>query len=162
MIIQVKAQTPVGICQKLSFWTNTLTDGRLRSVLTKWLPFRRRHFQTILLNENAWISIKISLKFVPEGPINTPALVQIMAWCRSGKKPLSEPMMVRLPTHICVTRPQRVKCNWLFRSKCILHHNTRLPTSIIWPVMYHKCPCLHPHMYEKSKLCQVSSFQKYI
>ena len=29
-----------------------------------------------------------------------------MAWRRPGDKPLSEPMMVRLPTHICVTRPQ--------------------------------------------------------
>ena len=36
-------------------------------------------------------------------------LVQIMAWRRPGDKPLSEPMMVRLPTHICVTRPQWVK-----------------------------------------------------
>ena len=32
-----------------------------------------------------------------------------MAWCRSGDKPLSEPMMVSLLTHICVTRPQWVK-----------------------------------------------------
>ena len=53
--------------------------------------------------------IEISLKFVPKGPINNiPALVQIMAWHQPGDKPLSEPMMVRLPTHICVTRPQRV------------------------------------------------------
>ena len=37
---------------------------------------------------------------------NIPALVQIMAWRRLGDKPLSEPMMVSLPTHICVTRPQ--------------------------------------------------------
>ena len=29
-----------------------------------------------------------------------------MAWRRPGDKPLSEPMVVRLPTHICVTRPQ--------------------------------------------------------
>ena len=29
-----------------------------------------------------------------------------MAWCRPGNKPLSEPVMVRLPMHICVTRPQ--------------------------------------------------------
>ena len=27
--------------------------------------------------------------------------------CRLGNKPSSEPMMVRLPTHICITRPQR-------------------------------------------------------
>ena len=32
-----------------------------------------------------------------------------MAWRRSGDKPLSEPMMVSLLTHICVTRPQWVK-----------------------------------------------------
>ena len=35
------------------------------------------------------------LKF-HKGPIyNIPALVQIMAWCRTGDKPLSEPMMVQ-------------------------------------------------------------------
>ena len=67
-------------------------------------------FKRIFLNENVRISIKISLKFVPKGPINNnPALVQIMAWRRSGDKPLSEPMMVSLLTHICVTRLQWVK-----------------------------------------------------
>ena len=67
-------------------------------------------FKRILLNENVRISIKISLKFVPKGPINNnPALVQIMAWHRTGDKPLSEPMIVSLLTHICVTRPQWVK-----------------------------------------------------
>ena len=66
-------------------------------------------FKRIFLNENARISIKISLKFVPMGPINNiQALVQIMAWRRSGDKPLSEPMMVSLSTHLCVTRPQWV------------------------------------------------------
>ena len=66
-------------------------------------------FKRIFLNENVRISIKISLKFVPKGPINNnPALVQIMAWRRSGDKPLSEPIMVSLLTHICVTRPQWV------------------------------------------------------
>ena len=75
----------------------------------------RRHFaddilKCIFFNENAWISLKISLKFVPMVRINNiPALVQIMAWRRSGDKPLSEPMMVSLLTHICVTRPQWVK-----------------------------------------------------
>ena len=67
-------------------------------------------FKCIFLNENIWIPIKISSKFVPEGSIsNIPALVQIMAWRRPGVKPLSESMMVGLPTHICVTRPQWVK-----------------------------------------------------
>ena len=54
-----------------------------------------QHFQYIFLNGNVWILYKISLKFVPKGPINNiPAVVQIMAWWRAGDKPLSEPMMV--------------------------------------------------------------------
>ena len=66
-------------------------------------------FECIFLTENIWIPIKISLKFVPKGPINNiPALVQIMAWRRPGDKPFSEPMMVSLMTHTCVTRPQWV------------------------------------------------------
>ena len=66
-------------------------------------------FKRIFLNENIWILMKISLKFVPQGSVNNiPALVQIMAGRRPGDKPLSELMMVNLPTHICVTRPQWV------------------------------------------------------
>ena len=42
---------------------------------------------------------------------NIPSLVQIMAWRRPGNKPLSEPMMVSLLTHICVIRPQWVNYN---------------------------------------------------
>ena len=67
-------------------------------------------FNRIFFNENDWISIRISLKFVPQGPINNiPALVQTIAWRRPGDRPLSEPMIVSLLTHICVTRPQWVK-----------------------------------------------------
>ena len=82
-------------------------------------------FKWILLNENAWISINISLKFVPRGPINKiPTLVQVMAWSRPGNKPLSEPMKVRLPTHMCVTRPQWVKNFTLVRNSLYWHvHN---------------------------------------
>ena len=74
-----------------------------------------RHFpddilKWIFLNENVWISIEISLKFVPKCQINNIlALVQIMAWRRPGEKPLSESIMVSLLTHICVTPPQWVK-----------------------------------------------------
>ena len=67
-------------------------------------------FKRIFLNENIRISTKISLKFVSRGLINNiPALVLIMAWRRPGDKPLSEPMLVRSLTHICVTRPQWIK-----------------------------------------------------
>ena len=67
-------------------------------------------FKHIFLNENVRISILISMKFVPKGPVNNiPALIQIMAWRQPGDKPLSEPMMVSLLMHICITRPQWVK-----------------------------------------------------
>ena len=70
-------------------------------------------FKHILLNQNVKNSIKILLKFVPKGRIhNIPSLIQIMAWRRPGDKPLSEPMIVGLPTHICITRPQLVKASF--------------------------------------------------
>ena len=66
-------------------------------------------FKCIFFNESIWIWINISLNYVPKGPIDKmPALVQIMAWRCPGDKPLSEPMMVNLLMHICVTRPQWV------------------------------------------------------
>ena len=72
-------------------------------------PFADDIFKCIFLNENEWILPRISLKFVPRVRINNiPALVHIMAWRRPGGKPLSEPLMVSLLTHICVTRPQWV------------------------------------------------------
>ena len=46
------------------------------------------------LAENDRISIRFSLRFVPRIPIdNKPALVQVMTWCRTGNKPLPEPML---------------------------------------------------------------------
>ena len=70
--------------------------------------------ETTLSNAFSWMKmlefrLRFHWCFVPKGPVNNnPALVQIMAWRRSDDKPLSEPMMVSLLTHICVTRPQWV------------------------------------------------------
>ena len=85
-------------------------------------------FKNIFLNENVSVSIKISPKFVPKGPINNiPALVQVMAWHRPGDKPLPEPMLVSLLTHKCVTRPQWVKMKtWI---------------SNYMPQYYERCTC---------------------
>ena len=92
------------ICISWGRWYNSLRprqNGR---------HFADDIFKCIFLNGNVWIPIKISLKFVLKGPINDiPALVQIMAWRRPGDKPLSELMLVSLPAHICVTRPEWVK-----------------------------------------------------
>ena len=77
-------------------------------------------FKRIFLNENIRISTENSPKFVPNGLINNiPALVQIMSWRRPGDKPLSEPMMVSLSTHICITRPQWVKQSKTGLDNCI-------------------------------------------
>ena len=84
-------------------------------VINTWRPRQDgRHFADdiftcIFFNENCCILIKFSLKYVCKGQIiNNPALVQIMAWRRSGDNPLSEPMIINLPMHICVTQPQWV------------------------------------------------------
>ena len=53
-------------------------------------------FKSICLNENVRISIQISLKFVPTGSKdNKSALAQVMAWRRTGHKPLPEQMLTQ-------------------------------------------------------------------
>ena len=53
-------------------------------------------FKCIFLNENDKIPVHISLTFIPRDPIdNEAALVQVMAWCQTGNKPLPEPMMTQ-------------------------------------------------------------------
>ena len=89
-------------------------------------------FKCILLNENVWIKIKISLSFAPKGLINNiPSLVQIMVPHRRGDKPLSEPMMINLLTHICVVRPQWV--NHIANNQQILA-TVLMDTSVRWPL----------------------------
>ena len=84
-------------------WVNTLRQRR------NGCRFADNTFKCIIVNEIVIILIKILPKFVPKGPINNiPALLQIMAWHRPSDKPLSEPMMVSLLMHICVTLPQWV------------------------------------------------------
>ena len=52
-------------------------------------------FKSISLNENFWILNEGSLKYAPYGLIfNMAAFVHIMAWHRTGAKPLSEAMLV--------------------------------------------------------------------
>ena len=109
-------------------------------------------FKCIFLNENVWIGIKNSLKFVPKGAINNiPTLLQIMAWRRSGDKPLSESMLVSLPTHICIIRPQWVNSTlWYYISthfhNVILHFHTfmQCDTALAYiSTIYHICIHFH-------------------
>ena len=63
-------------------------------------------FKCIFLTENVNIFLQISLKFVFRGSIDKSALVQVMAWCPCGTKPLPEPMLIKF---ICFAKPQWVK-----------------------------------------------------
>ena len=91
------------------------THVKLQVIMLNTLRSRQNycHFADYIfkfLNEHVRISLKISLPFVPKDRINNNlALGLIMAWYRPGDKPLSEPVIVRLPTLICDTRPQWVK-----------------------------------------------------
>ena len=93
---------------------NTTWWTKLLLRFCHWLPntlrptHNGRHFaddtfKHIFLNENVRIPIEISLKFVSTGPINK----------------IPAPMMVRLPTHICVTRPQWVNLSPLSKMSSI-------------------------------------------
>ena len=97
----------------LLFWVGPLCNALLAAVavismmrmkssgplLLTWLNdqhFADDIFRCIYVCVNFDILIKISPKFVPKGPTdNNPALIQIMAWCRIGDKPLSALMPTR-------------------------------------------------------------------
>ena len=74
---------------------------------TKWPTFSDDKLKCIFLNANVRISIDISMNYVHEDQINNiSTLGQIMALPRPGDKPLSEPVIFSLLTHICVIQPQ--------------------------------------------------------
>ena len=60
----------------------------------------------------------------------------MMAWRRLGDKPLSEPMVVKLPMHICVTRPQWINTwkpqKWLRSCKQHLQINFIEKKIVFW------------------------------
>ena len=103
------------------FWVDIINTLRRRQ---NGRHFADDTFKCIFFNKNVRILIKNSLKFVPKGQINNiPSLIQIMAWRWPGDNPLSEPMMVRLPMHICVTRPQWVNVGTIFTWDNVLFLN---------------------------------------
>ena len=135
----------------LSGWINLLRpkqNGRLFADYT---------FKRIFLNENIRILIKISLTFAPKGLINNiPALVLIMAWRRPGAKPISEPMLVRSPTHICVTRLQGVNisstCYGHPSDVCTtVHHDTRFHSRLSPPTDWRLSRCTGGTIKAKAK-----------
>ena len=75
-------------------WCQSSNPNQLIVPSRKCRSFRRWYFQMHVHKWKMFISIQISLKFVPKCPIdNNPALVAIMAWRRVGDTPLSEPIL---------------------------------------------------------------------
>ena len=114
-------------------------------------PFPDDFFKCIFLKENVKTAIKISLKFVPNGPMNNiPVFVQIMVCRRPGNKPLSEPMMVSSQTHICITRPHWVKLEIMFSSEL---SSSRLSKDSIYIIILQQIdlqsapPSVHSYVY---------------
>ena len=71
-------------------------------------------YKNLLYCKKIVLNIQISLKIVSKGPIyNKPTLVQIIAWCWVGNKPLSDQWWPGLLMHKCITRPKwvNVKCS---------------------------------------------------
>ena len=91
------------VCKIVAILSRRQFVNTLRPTQNDWY-FAHDIGKCIFFNEDIWIWIQVSLKFVPMSPINSiPALDlsldQIMDWRRPGDKPLSEPVLVRLSTH---------------------------------------------------------------
>ena len=89
-------------------------------------------------------------------------MVQITAWRRAGDKPLSEPMMGILLTHICVTRPQWVtsiiltlkRCNWKYHVITVI--NTDLSRFVVTVLVRTELPVSHaPSCNETTNPCRI-------
>ena len=103
--------------------------------------------QTTFSNVFSWMNMyKFCLSF--HWSFFIPALVQIMAWCRPGNKPLSEPMMLSLLMHICITRPQCVKdrvpgCSTNNGSQCEMPYYNIIITYSITIAKVEQISCLN-------------------
>ena len=120
------------LCKYLALFT-------LRPLTKNCHHFKDDIFKYIFLNKNVWTLPKISLKFVPNIQINhIPALVQIKAWYQTGDKSLSEPMIVSLLMHICVTGPQWVneikhnKIMYILYGICCVYNPLRVTDPAQW------------------------------
>ena len=91
-------------------------------------------FKCVFLNENDRIPIKISLKFVSKSPIDSKsALVQVMAWYRTGDKPLPELMLTHSLTPICGTRGTWVNMVCIMWFPCGLLYELIARLRSVWP-----------------------------
>ena len=84
--------------QNSHIWSNSHTHpvNKLRAK-ENGPYFWENTFKCIPLNANYCIFAEISHKFPSKGQTNNNStLVQVMAWCRTGNKPLPEPMLTNI------------------------------------------------------------------
>ena len=97
--------------------------------------FSDKIFEFIFLYENLCIFSQIALNFFQKGLTdNKPALVQMMAWCQTGDKPLSEPMMVQF-TDANVCHSNSVESTHWGRDKMAAVSQTTLSNAFSWMKM---------------------------
>ena len=76
-------------CTRSCIWYTIIT---LRPEQNGWY-FADNFFNGVFMKEYFWILTEISLKFVPHSSINDKSvMIQIMAWCQTGDRPLPEQM----------------------------------------------------------------------
>ena len=99
-------------------------------------------FKFIFSKEKVWISIKISLKFVLIWPIdNQPPLVQIMAWRRTGDKPLFEPMMAKHTDSVWMSVIKYCYWKGITKGCYLIHVFFQVPTALALISVGLHCHC---------------------
>ena len=107
-------------------------------------------FSNAVSDKNMRILIDISLKCVFNCPVNTKStLVQIMAWCQTEDRPLSEPMKSSLPVRCadvasCITMDNAWRVDRLKHRQCSLIPcqglwNRFLTSRCIYPSAWSSC-----------------------
>ena len=124
-----------GLNTKMAWWSLVFVSEDIKAE-TYWLTFSRRVLKLIFLNENVWTCFKISFKFVPNGPITIqPALVQIMAWCRTGNKLLSQTKKTQILMHISTHQSDFTELKQSF-AKCCLQTYSRITSVLLSVVIF--------------------------
>ena len=90
-----------------------------------WPTFCRQHYQIYFLEWKLYFCVcvfQLSLKFVPEGPIdNKSALVKVTAWRLADDKPLSDAMMTGvLLCHTPVWHYKAANCNESIQHRSVI------------------------------------------
>ena len=107
-------------------------------------------------------------KFVPKGRFNNiSALIQIMAWCLPGNKPLPEPLVVSLLMHICVARSQSVKhfthLHWCVSTQLLISPNNSFQwfCTLLYNLLLLYHIVLKPHSSHVSSAIKIALFQHF-